>query len=115
MTAPSEPPAGDPSLQVVHLFKTYPPVRGGIEGHIDLLTALLARRGVRPGVLCTGPSGTAREEARGGVAIHRVAAGPTVARGGGASASRVLAIQRETRATALHPIGQLHGVSICRQ
>ena len=50
-------------LRVVHLYKGYPPVRGGIEGHVDLLTRLLANVGVDAEVLCalhtTSPFSTA--------------------------------------------------------
>ena len=58
----------------MHVYKSCPPVRGGIEGHIDLLTRLLAQRGIRSEVLCTRPSGTPRREDRAGVRIHRCSA-----------------------------------------
>jgi glycosyltransferase involved in cell wall biosynthesis len=58
-------------LSVVHVYKGYPPVRGGIEGHIDVLTRLLAVRGVRPEVLCVRTSGTSSDETRDGVRVHR--------------------------------------------
>ncbi len=66
-------------LSVVHVYKTYPPVHGGIEGHIDLLTRLLVARGVRAEVLCTRPPGTAATEEREGVRVHRCSAPLTLA------------------------------------
>ncbi|MBI1815245.1 MAG: glycosyltransferase [Deltaproteobacteria bacterium] len=58
-------------MRVVHVYKTYPPVRGGIEGHIDLLTRLLAQRGVAPEVLCVREPGTPAREERQGVRVRR--------------------------------------------
>jgi glycosyltransferase involved in cell wall biosynthesis len=66
-------------LSVVHVYKTYPPVRGGIEGHIALLTRLLVVRGVRPEVLCVREPGTRRDEARDGVHVHRCTSALTLA------------------------------------
>ncbi len=60
-----------PSLSVVHVYKSFPPVRGGIEGHVDLLTRLLARQGLRPEVLCASAPGAPADEVRDGVRIHR--------------------------------------------
>jgi glycosyltransferase involved in cell wall biosynthesis len=59
---------------VVHVFKDAPPVRGGIEGHIDTLTRLLVERGVAAEVLCSRPRGTPAYEERAGVRIRRCAA-----------------------------------------
>ena len=56
---------------VVHVYKGYPPVHGGIEGHVDLLTQRLVRRGVRAQVLCVRAPGTARREERYGVLVQR--------------------------------------------
>ncbi len=58
-------------MRVVHVYKTYPPVRGGIEGHIDLLTRLLAQSGVAPEVLCVREPGTPAREERHGVHVRR--------------------------------------------
>lgn len=58
---------------VVHLYKDFPPVRGGIENHLDLLTRLLGNRGCRCEVLCTRRPGTAANELRGGVTVRRSA------------------------------------------
>ncbi len=55
----------------MHVYKAYPPVRGGIEGHVDLLTRQLSARGVRAEVLCARVPGTSRDEVRAGVAVHR--------------------------------------------
>lgn len=66
-------------LSVVHVYKGYPPVHGGIEGHIDILTRLLVRRGMRAEVLCVRERGTAPIEARHGVRVHRCASAFTLA------------------------------------
>jgi len=57
-------------LHVVHVYKGYPPVLGGIEGHIDLLTRLLTARGARAEVLCVREAGTVAVEERHGVNVH---------------------------------------------
>jgi len=59
------------SLRVVHVYKGYPPVRGGIEGHVDLLTRLLAQQGVSAEVLCSRVRGAASREERDGVLVRR--------------------------------------------
>ena len=59
------------ALGVVHVYKGCGPVHGGIEGHIDLLTRLLAERGLRPEIVCARPPGTAAYEDRGAVHIRR--------------------------------------------
>ena len=66
-------------LRVVHVYKSYPPVRGGIEGHIDLLTRLLVDRGVCAAVLCARAPGTAAREERHGVDVRRCRAALTLA------------------------------------
>ena len=66
-------------LRVVHVYKSYPPVRGGIEGHIDLLTRLLVERGVQAEVLCARVPGSAAHEQRNGVGVHRCTAALTLA------------------------------------
>jgi glycosyltransferase involved in cell wall biosynthesis len=63
--------AKEARLRVVHVYKGYPPVRGGIEGHVDLLTRLLVRRGVAAEVLCAHPGGVPRAERREEVLVHR--------------------------------------------
>jgi rhamnosyl/mannosyltransferase len=64
---------------VVHVYKDFPPVRGGIEGHIDLLTRALAVLGVRSEVLCRRPSGVPGRETRDGVEVRRCRAPITLA------------------------------------
>ena len=66
-------------LRVVHVYKSYPPVRGGIEGHIDLLTRLLAERGIQAEVLCTRVPGSAPREQRHGVQVQRCTSALTLA------------------------------------
>ena len=66
-------------LRVLHVYKAYPPVRGGVEGHIDLLTRLLVQRGLSVEVLCARPRGTARSETRHGVHVRRCLSPFTVA------------------------------------
>ena len=42
-----------PIMHVVHVYKDYPPVLGGIENHLRLLAEGQARRGLRVTVLVT--------------------------------------------------------------
>ena len=51
-------------MRVVHVYKDYPPVLGGIEGHLQLLAEGQARRGLEVTVLVTssGRRTTVREE-----------------------------------------------------
>ena len=58
-------------LRVVHVYKSYPPMRGGIEGHIDLLTRLLVDRGIHAEVLCARMPGSMAREERHGVHVQR--------------------------------------------
>ena len=68
-----------PPLRVVHIYKAFPPVRGGIEGHIALLTRLLSQRGVFAEVLCSRERGTLPIEERDGVHVRRCTAAFTLA------------------------------------
>lgn len=61
-------------LSAVHLYKDFPPVRGGIEGHVGLLTAQLASRGVATTVLCSRLADQPKRELRNGVDIQRCTA-----------------------------------------
>jgi rhamnosyl/mannosyltransferase len=61
------------TASVVHVYKDGPPVRGGIEGHVDTLTRLLAQRGVATEVLCGRRRGAPAHEERNGVRIQRCA------------------------------------------
>jgi len=65
--------------RVVHVYKAYPPVRGGIEGHIDLLTRLLADRSLAAEVLCGAAAGAPAREIRSGVQVRRCFTLATVA------------------------------------
>jgi rhamnosyl/mannosyltransferase len=65
--------------RVVHVYKTYPPVRGGIEGHIALLARLSAAHGVTASVLCTRPVGAAAASCDGPIAVQRCMAPLTLA------------------------------------
>jgi len=65
--------------RVVHVYKAYPPVRGGIEGHIALLARLSAAHGVTASVLCARPPGAAPAPRDGAVAVHRCVAPLTLA------------------------------------
>lgn len=58
-------------MRVVHVYKGYPPVRGGMEGHIDLLTRLLVQKGMPADVLTVRVPGTPRFEQRDGVRVAR--------------------------------------------
>jgi glycosyltransferase involved in cell wall biosynthesis len=64
---------------VVHVYKGFPPARGGIEGHIDLLARLLAERGIRSEVLCAAVAGAPAAETHPGVHVRRCATPLTVA------------------------------------
>lgn len=57
--------------RVVHLYKDYPPVLGGIESHVDLLTRLLSEQGVGCEVICARTQGSPRIERRGDVRVRR--------------------------------------------
>src|SRR5262245_40656344 len=59
------------AFTTVQVYKGYPPIRGGIEGHIDLLTRVLAARGIRSEVLCAVAPGAPRYEERDGVCVRR--------------------------------------------
>jgi rhamnosyl/mannosyltransferase len=65
--------------RVVHVYKAYPPVRGGIEGHIALLARLSAAHGVTASVLCARAPGEAATSCDGPVAVHRCLAPLTLA------------------------------------
>lgn len=64
---------------VVHVYKTCAPVRGGIEGHVDLLTQCLAARGVATEILVARTPGTPARGRQGTVAVHRCWAPLTLA------------------------------------
>ena len=66
-------------FSVVHVYKGFPPVRGGIEGHVALLTRLLSEREIACEVLCASAPGAPRTETSGTVHVHRCVAPLTLA------------------------------------
>src|ERR1700694_5805237 len=69
---PSERSDGGPTLcpvNILHLYKDYYPVVGGIENHLRGLAHAQAARGHRVPVLLTSPTQHTRVEQRGGVRI----------------------------------------------
>ncbi|MEM7582506.1 MAG: glycosyltransferase [Acidobacteriota bacterium] len=60
-------------MHVVHVYKDYPPVMGGIENHVRMLAEGQARRGLRVTVLVTARDYRPSVERENGVAIIRVA------------------------------------------
>ncbi len=57
-------------MRVLHVYKTYPPVLGGIEGHLELLCRLQAEQGLDVTVVVTG-DGPTRETMEDGVRVVR--------------------------------------------
>jgi glycosyltransferase involved in cell wall biosynthesis len=66
-------------LDILHLYKDYYPILGGIENHIKMLAEAQAAAGHRVRVLVTNPGGLPRHESTGGVQIERVPRLATVA------------------------------------
>lgn len=67
-------------MNILHIYKDYPPILGGIENHVRLLAEGQAQRGHRVTVLVTNPAGlrtTSAEEA--GVRVIRAGRVATVA------------------------------------
>jgi len=60
-------------IRVVHVYKDFHPVPGGIEGHIRDLTVRLRQLGVDVSVLVTSPDRTTRRETWFGVPVTRAA------------------------------------------
>ena len=58
-------------MRVVHVYKDYDPVFGGIENHIRVLAERQAAAGLEVGVLVCNPCGQPAREARAGVEILR--------------------------------------------
>ncbi len=58
-------------MHVVHIYKDYPPVIGGIENHLKLLAEGQARRGLRVSVLVTSRDRRSAEEEVNGVQVIR--------------------------------------------
>jgi glycosyltransferase involved in cell wall biosynthesis len=59
-------------LKILHLYKDYYPVLGGIEGHIQSLAEAQAAAGHQVTVLVTNPNGQAPEEELNGVRVLRL-------------------------------------------
>ncbi len=58
-------------MKVLHVYKTYPPVIGGIENHLRLLAEAQARRGLDVTVLVTCADGRTSERRENGVRVVR--------------------------------------------
>ncbi len=58
-------------MQVLHVYKDYPPVIGGIENHLRLLAEHQARRGLDVTVLVTSPERETSERVENGVRVIR--------------------------------------------
>ena len=61
----------DDALRILHIYKDYDPVVGGIENHVRTLAEAQAAAGVEVGVLVCDPGGLAGIEHRAGVEIIR--------------------------------------------
>lgn len=66
-------------MHILHLYKDYFPVLGGIENHIKLLAEAQAAHGHRVTVLVTDPTSRTRREVRNGVEIIKAGRLATVA------------------------------------
>lgn len=64
---------------VVHVYKDFPPVFGGIENHIATLGSGLVARGLRVDVLCSRHAGMPAVEDTGGMRVERCRSLATVA------------------------------------
>jgi rhamnosyl/mannosyltransferase len=58
-------------VKVLHIYKTYPPVVGGIERHVGLLAEGQARRGLDVTALVTSSASEAGERIENGVRVIR--------------------------------------------
>jgi rhamnosyl/mannosyltransferase len=65
-------------MHVLHIYKDYPPVIGGIEYHLRLLAEGLVRRGLDVTVLVTSLHRTTTEEVQNGVRVIRAGRWATV-------------------------------------
>jgi rhamnosyl/mannosyltransferase len=66
-------------LKILHVYKDYAPILGGIENHIRMLAEAQAARGHTVTVLVTNPGGQPGREARNGVQVVRVPRQATLA------------------------------------
>lgn len=60
-------------MNILHIYKQYPPVIGGIENHLKVLAEAQAAQGHRVTVLVTGRSRTTADTMEGGVRVIRAA------------------------------------------
>jgi rhamnosyl/mannosyltransferase len=58
-------------VRVVHIYKGFAPIPGGIEGHVETLARALRAQDVYAEVLCARPKGSVAMEIRDGVPVHR--------------------------------------------
>jgi len=65
-------------MRVLHIYKDYPPVVGGIENHLRLLAEGQARRGLDVTVLVTAPGRATTVDVENGVRVIRAARWATV-------------------------------------
>ncbi len=79
-------------MKILHVYKDYYPVVGGVENHIRILAEAQARAGHEVTVLVTGPGRTAVREVLNGVQVIKAGRLATVA-----SAPLSLALPRELR------------------
>lgn len=66
-------------MHILHVYKDYPPILGGIENHIQMVARAQAARGHQVTVLVTDPGGLPRHAVHEGVHIIRAARLATVA------------------------------------
>jgi glycosyltransferase involved in cell wall biosynthesis len=86
-------------LRILHLGKFYPPVRGGIETHLQTLSRQLMKRAAIE-VIVSSESGERRDEVIDGVTVHRLPRWLTIA--GTPICPTIVSQLRHTRSDLLH-------------
>jgi rhamnosyl/mannosyltransferase len=105
-------------LRILHVYKDYPPVLGGIELHVRDLTEALARRGHDVTVLVTGPGRHTLTSIEGGVEVVRC---PRIFTTASTPVSPALAVElrgRRADVTHLHipyPVGEAAWLAVGRR